>query len=54
VVTNADKAAFPFILLIVLALFLAVQNRIDRRDPKLALAPLRADEELEFSPPLRP
>jgi hypothetical protein len=54
VAANADKAAFPFVLLVMVALFLAVQNRIDRRDPKLALAPVRADEELEFSPPPKP
>jgi hypothetical protein len=31
--------------------FLALQNRIDRSDPKLALAPVHADPDLEFLPP---
>lgn len=35
--------AFPAILALVVAIFLAVQNRIDRRDPKLALAPVGPD-----------
>ena len=39
----------PVVLLVVVGLFLAVQHRIDRSDPKLALAPVRAAE-LGFSP----
>jgi hypothetical protein len=31
--------------------FLAMQNRIDRNDPKLALAPVYADRHLDFHPP---
>jgi hypothetical protein len=31
--------------------FLGIQGRIDRSDPKLALAPLHADPDLEFLPP---
>ena len=31
--------------------FLIVQNRIDRRDPKLALASVAADDTIEFRPP---
>jgi hypothetical protein len=34
---------YPLFLLLLLLLFLLVQRRIDRRDPKLALAPLTAD-----------
>ncbi|MHB2024013.1 MAG: Ig-like domain-containing protein, partial [Mycobacteriales bacterium] len=43
-----DHGAFPLALLAVLVAFLLVQSRIDRRDPKLALAPRSADERLEF------
>jgi hypothetical protein len=32
-------------------MFLIVQNRIDRRDPKLALASVAAEETVEFRPP---
>ncbi len=44
----AERSAFPVVLLLVMVLFLFVQNRIDGRDPKLALAPLRSDD-LSFS-----
>lgn len=40
----------PIALLLVVGLFLLVQNRIDRRDPKLAGAPLEAEPELVFTP----
>jgi hypothetical protein len=50
VVKNADKSVFPGSLLFVVGGFLAVQNQIDRRDPKLALAPTSADTDLEFDP----
>ena len=45
----ATRSAFPIALLLLVALFLAVQNRIDRRDPKLALAPVGVEPDLEFS-----
>jgi hypothetical protein len=32
--------------------FLSIQGRIDRNDPKLALAPAEAEPELTFDPPL--
>jgi hypothetical protein len=48
VAERPDVAAFPLGLLLLVASFLGVQGRIDRSDPKLALAPLRADEDLEF------
>jgi hypothetical protein len=52
VVTQASKtAAFPLILLALVILFLAVQDQIDRRDPKLSEAPVHAGDELEFGPP---
>jgi hypothetical protein len=34
---------FPFILILLVVAFLFVQNRIDRRDPKLALAPVGSE-----------
>jgi len=52
VVPVVQRTAFPLILLIVAGLFLLVQDRIDRRDPKLAHAPLHARPDLPFlSPP---
>ncbi|HVE98925.1 MAG TPA: hypothetical protein VNA12_07075, partial [Mycobacteriales bacterium] len=48
----AKGAAFPFLLLLLVLLFLLVQHEIDRRDPKLALAPVYAEHDLAFSPPL--
>jgi hypothetical protein len=35
--------AFPVALALIVLLFVAVQNRIDRKDPKLALAPVAPD-----------
>jgi hypothetical protein len=51
VAKNADKSVFPFSLILIVFGFLGIQSRIDRSDPKLALAPLTADPDLEFSPP---
>jgi predicted phage tail protein len=48
---NPDKSVFPLSLLLLVLGFLAIQNRIDRSDPKLALAPTFADPDLEFRPP---
>jgi hypothetical protein len=39
----ARQLAFPLALLLVVASFLVVQDRLDRRDPKLALAPMRPE-----------
>jgi hypothetical protein len=36
-------------MLAVVGLFLLIQNRIDRRDPKLADAPIRRPADLEFA-----
>lgn len=47
----AKRAVFPAALLVVLAGFLLIQDRIDRRDPKLALAPVYPDPDLLFLPP---
>jgi hypothetical protein len=44
----ARTLAFPLLLLVLVFGFMLVQNRIDRRDPKLALAPVGADH-LTFS-----
>ncbi|HET7310770.1 MAG TPA: Ig-like domain-containing protein [Mycobacteriales bacterium] len=55
-VVNAVSSAgggtgFPLILLLVVLAFLLMQNRIDSRDPKLALASVAADDTVEFLPP---
>ncbi|MDQ3957302.1 MAG: hypothetical protein M3273_03155 [Actinomycetota bacterium] len=42
----AERIAFPLFLAVAVGLFVVVQNRVDRRDPKLALAALDADEDL--------
>jgi hypothetical protein len=42
---------FPLLLLALVIAFLIAQNRIDRRDPKLAFASAVADDKVEFSPP---
>ncbi|HEX8082780.1 MAG TPA: Ig-like domain-containing protein [Solirubrobacteraceae bacterium] len=47
---NPDKSVFPLSLLLLVLAFLSIQNRIDRSDPKLALAPTFADPDLEFRP----
>ena len=39
----AKALAFPLALALIVLLFVAVQNRIDRKDPKLALAPVAPD-----------
>ncbi len=41
-------ARLPFGLLLAVLIFLLIQNWIDRRDPKLALAPSYADPDLPF------
>lgn len=45
------RSAFPSSLLMLVVGFLSVQNRIDRRDPKLALAPVYPTPDLPFDPP---
>ena len=49
-----SRPALPLALLFVVVVFLLVQNRIDRRDPKLAAAPVEGDPELGFGPTYRP
>ena len=41
-----EKAAFPIALMLMVGAFLMVQNRIDRKDPKLALAPVDSEHDL--------
>lgn len=38
------------LLLFTILVFIAVQDRIDHKDPKLTLAPVKADPDLEFLP----
>jgi hypothetical protein len=40
--------AFPLVLILLVIGFVFVQNRIDRKDPKLSLAPVGSDD-LTFS-----
>jgi hypothetical protein len=42
----AERLAFPMLLALAVGAFVLLQNRVDRKDPKLALAALDADEEL--------
>lgn len=42
------RSAFPMGLLALVVIFLSLQNRIDRRDPKLALAPVHPTPDLPF------
>jgi hypothetical protein len=47
------KPTLPLALLAIVVLFLLAQNRIDRRDPKLANAPVEAEPELDFTSIIR-
>jgi hypothetical protein len=40
----AKEGAFPLALILIVLAYTVVQDRMDRRDPKLALAPVRADD----------
>jgi len=48
---DVGKAVFPMTLLLILGGFLLVQSRIDRDEPKLAMAPIDSEPDLEFGPP---
>jgi len=51
--THPERTVFPPLLLLIVGSFLAIQGRIDRSDPKLALAPVYPDPDFEFPlPPL--
>jgi len=41
-----QQAAFPLALIVLVIAFLMVQNRLDRKDPKLALAPVDSEHDL--------
>jgi predicted phage tail protein len=47
----SKKAAFPLLLILLMIFFLAIQDQIDRRDPKLADAPVHPTNDLGFDPP---
>ncbi|MFL6239023.1 MAG: Ig-like domain-containing protein [Actinomycetes bacterium] len=49
-VKSLEKPQFPLLLLVVVGLFLLIQNRIDRKDPKLASAPVDSEPLLGFGP----
>jgi len=50
--TSAARVfGFPVLLVGLVLAFLIVQKRIDRRDPRLALAPAAVDDMVEFVPP---
>ena len=51
---SITQPALPLTLLVLVFAFLLVQDRIDRRDPKLAAAPLEPEPDLEFGPALEP
>jgi hypothetical protein len=52
--TAGGGTGFPLLLLGFVLAFVIAQNRIDRRDPKLALASVAADDLVEFKlPPSR-
>jgi hypothetical protein len=51
VAAHADDSVFPGFLLAIVIGFFALQNRIDRNDPKLGLSPVFADPDLEFTQP---
>jgi hypothetical protein len=44
------NGAPPVLVLLVAIAFLSAQDRIDRNDPKLALAPVHGHQELAFKP----
>lgn len=49
--SDVGRVAFPMSILFVIGAFLLVQGRIDRGDPKLAMAPIDGAPDLEFGPP---
>jgi hypothetical protein len=48
-----QHVTWPAGLLLLVVGFLVVQNRIDRKDPKLRVLPVWSEEELEFALPRR-
>ena len=45
---TVQRATFPLLLLLIVALFFWIQNLIDRKDPKLALAPINDEPYVGF------
>jgi len=48
VTATAEKGSFPLLLLLMVAAFFRLQHWLDRRDPKLALAPVDAEPTRTF------
>ncbi|MEU4621934.1 hypothetical protein AB0G04_18415 [Actinoplanes sp. NPDC023801] len=48
VAANIGHLVVPLLALLAMQVFFAVQNRMDRRDPKLAAAPLTRDRFMYF------
>jgi hypothetical protein len=44
------RPTFPLLLVAIMIVFLLLQDRIDRRDPKLAGAPVGVEPDLTFGP----
>jgi hypothetical protein len=49
--SDVGRVVFPISILLLLGVFLLGQSRIDRGDPKLAMAPVEGAPDLEFGPP---
>ena len=52
VAASVGHPVFPISFALIIVLFLLVQHHLDRRDPKLAAAPLRDQPDLLFGPAL--
>jgi hypothetical protein len=50
-VETLRQPAFPLVLVLIFVAFWLIQNRIDRNDPKLALAPMHVTPDLGFVAP---
>jgi hypothetical protein len=50
----SEGSAATFVLYLIVVLFLVIQDRIDRNDPKLALAPVFGEPDLPFDDPPNP
>ena len=50
----AKRGAIPVALIVLVVLFLLFQDRFDRNDPKLALAPVYAEPDVPFPGPEEP
>jgi len=50
-VTVTEGSGASLLMYLVVVAFLAIQDRIDRNDPKLALAPVGGERDLPFDAP---